>query len=137
MSIAVNNEAILFEGKIPIRAFQFSEGILDSINPKRAVESVIDRFDWTIKITTQRLILIKGIISQKHEQIEYYRVKDVTYEQTISARLLNVGVIHIVSNDASTPEISFPFIDPEKYVDLIREHVNITRRKAGSIYMET
>ena len=135
--MVMDNELILFEGKIPIRAFQFSEGIIDSINPKRAVDSVIDRFDWTVKITTQRLILVKGIISQKHEQIEYYRVKDVTYEQTIAARMVNVGMIHIVSNDASTPQISFPFINPKKYVDLIREHVNIVRRQAGSVYMET
>ena len=135
--MVMDNELILFEGKIPIRAFQFSEGIIDSINPKRAVDSVIDRFDWTVKITTQRLILVKGIISQKHEQIEYYRVKDVTYEQTIAARMVNVGMIHIVSNDASTPQISFPFINPKKYVDLIREHVNIMRRQAGSVYMET
>ena len=135
--MAVDNEVILFEGKIPIRAFQFSKGLIDSINPKRVVGSVIDRFDWTIKITTQRLILIKGILSQKHEQIEYYRVKDVTYEQTIVARMVNVGMIHIVSNDASTPKISFPFINPKKYVDLIREHVNIMRRQAGSVYMET
>ena len=133
----MDGEVILFEGKIPIRAFQFSEGLIDSINPKRAVDSVIDRFDWTVKITTQRLVLIKGIISQKHEQIEYYRVKDVTYEQTIAARLINVGMIHIISNDASTPQISFPFINPKKYVDLIREHVNIMRRQAGSVYMET
>ena len=133
----IDSEVVLFEGKIPIRAFQFSDGIIDSMNPKRVVDSIIDRFDWTVKITTQRLILVKGIISQKHEQIEYYRVKDVTYEQTISARLVNVGMIKIMSNDASTPQISFPFISPEKYVDLIREHVNIMRRKAGSVYMET
>jgi hypothetical protein len=131
-----SEEFILFDGSIPLKAFQFSGGLIGSVNPFKVAGSAINTAQWKVKITSQRIVLLKGLVSQKEEQIEYYRVKDVKFEQTLAARAAGVGTIYIYSNDVTKPALSFPFINPKEYVDKIREFINRERKRMGTIYME-
>ena len=144
MVISVNNskqdesseETIIYDGTIPLKAFQFSGGLVGSVNPFKAAGSAINANQWKVKITSQRIVLVKGIISQKEEQVEYYRVKDVKFEQSLAARAAGVGMIHLYSNDMSMPSLSFPFTNPKEYVEKIRAFVNIERKRMGTRYTE-
>lgn len=57
------------------------------------------------RLTNQRLTLRSGIISQKVEEIEVYRVRDVTVEQETMGRLLGFGDVIVHASDASSPRL--------------------------------
>lgn len=131
-----SDETIIYDGNIPLKAFQFSGGLFGSVNPLKAAGSAINSNQWKIKITTKRIVLVKGIVSQKEEQVEYFRVNDVKFEQSIAARAAGVGTIHLYSNDTTMPLLSFPFTNPKEYVEKIRQFIIVERKKMGTKYIE-
>ncbi len=100
----MSEEKVIFEGKIPIKAFLFSNGILWTFV-----------FSWNlgllwafwkaitnkIRLTIQRVILIKGLITQDEEEMEDYRMKDSKFKQRIIGRIFGVGEISLWSDDSS------------------------------------
>jgi len=128
------NSEILFDGKIPLKA------VLGNYN-----FFIILLFGWNfglltawltslsnkLTISNRRVTLIKGLISQKEESIDFYRVQDSNFEQSIFARILGVGKITLLSDDSTAPIFSFAIVDPKtlnpKIRDLIREERKIMR----------
>jgi len=125
-------ETIIYNGNIPLIAFQFSGGLIGSVNPFKAAGSVVNANLWKVKITSQRIILVKGMMSQQQEQIEYYRVNEIKFTQSIAARAAGVGTIIINSNDFTRPIFSFPFMNPKEYVEKIRGFIRTERLRMGT-----
>lgn len=59
----------------------------------------------TYEITTQRVKVVRGILSKRTDETELYRAKDTTLFEPFLYRVFNVGNILFVTNDASTPTI--------------------------------
>lgn len=57
------------------------------------------------RLTTQRLFLRTGLIAKQIEEVELFRVKDVTVTQNVMQRLLGVGTITVISTDDSHPKL--------------------------------
>lgn len=59
-----------------------------------------------IQITSQRIRVTTGIFSKRSEELELYRVRDLTFVQPFLLRLFGKGNIHLTSNDASSPAMT-------------------------------
>ncbi|WP_338769438.1 PH domain-containing protein [Bernardetia sp. ABR2-2B] len=57
-------------------------------------------------LTSERLIIKKGILTRTTDEIELYRVKDIRLVEPFLQRLVGLSVIEITSSDRSNPAIS-------------------------------
>ena len=57
------------------------------------------------RITTQRVVVEKGILSKKLDQIDLYRINDYVVERPFGQRLLGTGNLIIEALDKTTPEL--------------------------------
>lgn len=84
------------------------------------------------KLTSQRLMVTTGVASRHVEEIELYRVKDVTVNQGMMGRLLSFGTVVVHGNDATAPRIQLdPVNDPVKVKEQIRDASRASRRVEG------
>src|ERR1700761_7816979 len=56
-------------------------------------------------LTTQRLIIDKGVLSKARDEIELYRIKDVEYRASLFERIWSVGNLIIRSSQVSEPDM--------------------------------
>ena len=72
------------------------------------------------KLTSQRFIHERGILSRSTDRIEVIDIDDVGFRQTLVDRMVGVGTITIESGDHTHPELVLRGIDDVKRVyDLI------------------
>lgn len=83
-------------------------------------------------LSTQRLRIETGILSKVYDDLEIYRVKDITLLQPFVQRIVGLGTIRLVTSDASHPIVMLAAIpDGQEVRDLIRETVEKMRRERG------
>lgn len=81
-------------------------------------------------VTSQRLRVVRGILSRSTEEVELTRVRDVSYEQSLAQRALGIGTVTVVGTDATTPMVVLHDIEePEAVKELIRQAVQEQRRR--------
>jgi uncharacterized membrane protein YdbT with pleckstrin-like domain len=81
-------------------------------------------------LTTQRLRIVRGILSRSTEEIELVRVRDVSSEQSLAQRALGIGSVSVVGTDATAPVVVLHDIeDPENVKEIIRHAVQEQRRR--------
>ena len=74
--------------------------------------------------------MTRGLISRTIDEVELFRVKDVTLSQTALERILKIGTVTVLSTDDGTPELKMTGIaEPERMKDSIREHCLAARRR--------
>lgn len=87
---------------------------------------------WGYRLTTQRLFVRRGWLAKHVEEVELYRVKDVTVDQGFLQRLLGYGTITVFSDDESTPETDLIRISrPITVKEMIRTQYRAARRREG------
>lgn len=57
------------------------------------------------KVTTQRIVVERGVFSKRMEQIDLYRVVDYVVERPFGQRIMGTGNIILEAMDKTTPEI--------------------------------
>jgi uncharacterized membrane protein YdbT with pleckstrin-like domain len=57
------------------------------------------------RLTSERLLIESGILNKTTETLELYRVKDFQVAQPFSHRFVGLQNIHLLTSDASTPEV--------------------------------
>lgn len=83
-------------------------------------------------LTNQRLRLSSGILSKHFDDLELYRVKDITVAQPFWMRMVKLGNIHLHTSDATTPNLLLAGIPDALAVhDLMRVEVERLRRERG------
>jgi len=85
-----------------------------------------------LKVTSQRLIIERGILSQTIDQLELMRVDDLRIHKSLMDRLLGLGTIEIISTtDATHPEIRMVGIEsPDDVGELVRARMRAMRQRA-------
>ncbi len=92
-------------------------------------------FSTRYRLTTQRLFIERGILSQTVDQTELVRVDDVRVHKPFLDRLFGVGSVGVVSTDATDREIAVEGIaGPDRVAELIRTRMRTLRQK--SVYLE-
>ncbi len=83
-------------------------------------------------LSTQRLRISSGILTKHFDDMELYRVKDITVTQPIWLRMVGLGNISMHTSDATTPNLLLPAISNSLEVhDMIRGEVERLRRERG------
>lgn len=132
-------ETVQYDARPPLRAFLASHGLLYLLVlgwNLGLLAALLRRLTWRVKITTQRLVVIRGFISRHEEDIPLYRATDVGYNQTIAGRILGCGTITLASDDASCPSMTFPCPQPEHYKELLRQAMTIERQRLRTLNMD-
>jgi len=128
-------EYTIFEGHAPFRVVHLSHSfwwlLLFGWNIG-LILSWIHRYGESLRITSQRLIVARGLFSKTVEEVEFYRVNDTTYSQTFGQRLLGIGRITLLSDDATAPSLSVVMAKPETYREQIRACIKEERKRMGS-----
>lgn len=62
------------------------------------------------ELTTERLRITKGIINQKIDEVELYRVKDILIERKWWMRITGLGSVHLQTSDRSLPNVDITAI---------------------------
>jgi hypothetical protein len=89
------------------------------------------------ELTTQRLRIYRGILSNNFDEIELVRVKDSKVKQHMGERMLDVGDITIISADSSTPEFILHNVrNPLDVRELLRKAVKDEKARRGVFFRE-
>ena len=84
------------------------------------------------RLTTQRLFAQTGLIAKNLEEVELFRVKDVTLRQGVLDRLLGVGTVTVLSTDDTAPELELAGIrDPLAAKEALRSAFRAARQREG------
>jgi uncharacterized membrane protein YdbT with pleckstrin-like domain len=86
----------------------------------------------TYHLTPQRLRECSGLLNRKHDELELFRVKDISVERPFLQRLWGCGQVILRTSDRSTPVVTLNAVpEPLKVADLLREHVKHCRTQVG------
>jgi len=83
------------------------------------------------RLTSQRLFIERGILSQTIDQTELIRVDDVRLEKTLIDRVFGLGTISLLSTDVSDRLVVIEGIDnADKVAEAVRTNMRSQRGKA-------
>ncbi len=68
--------------------------------------SIFDTRFINYTLTSERLIIKKGMFTRTTDEIELYRIKDIRLVEPFLQRLVGLSVIQITSSDRSNPNLS-------------------------------
>lgn len=79
-------------------------------------------------LTSQRLRTTQGVFSQRVDELELYRVKDITLLRPFAQRLMGLGTVVITTSDQTTPTVVLAAVhDSVRVKDLVRENTERER----------
>lgn len=79
-------------------------------------------------LTTERLRIESGILTRRTEDLELYRVKDISMSRPIALRLVGLGHVVLTTSDHTTPQVTLNAIArPRDVLDLVRAQVERQR----------
>jgi uncharacterized membrane protein YdbT with pleckstrin-like domain len=58
------------------------------------------------RITNERIVMTRGVLTKRTEELELYRVKDATLIEPFWLRLVSLGNIVLTTSDRTTPIVS-------------------------------
>ncbi len=89
------------------------------------------------RITNYRIDFERGIFTKRIDTLELWHVDDISFEQGLIDRMMNVGSIKILSNDKTTPRLDLDGLpDPRTIFDALRQRVIAVKRQRGVIKMD-
>jgi len=89
-------------------------------------------FSRKYRLTSQRLLMERGFLARQMDEVELYRLKDMTVSQGILQRLFGAGTVTVISTDDSHPRVLLRAIaDPVAIKEQIRQAAGEARRREG------
>jgi len=80
------------------------------------------------ELTEERLRLYEGVLNQKIDEVELYRVKDTTMSRPLWLRLFGLCSLHLDTSDRTCPEIEIKAIkDATQLRETLRKQVEYWR----------
>ena len=85
------------------------------------------------KVTTRRVIVERGVLSKRLEQIDAYRIKDYVVDRPLSQRIMGTGNLLLVTMDPTTPAMELRGIatDVVSLYDRLRAAAESDRARRG------
>ncbi len=92
------------------------------------ITSRLIRYD----LTAERLVVTRGLLMRRVDNLELYRVRDLHLELPLLPRLLGVGDVVLDTVDHSSPSVTLNgVVKPDEVFARIRELSEACRKKAG------
>lgn len=89
------------------------------------------------QLSSEVLIITKGILNQNVDQTELYRVKDYSIFKPFYLRLFGLGHLVLTISDKNNKYVRLEALkDVEKIKDLIRNNVEKARKRTGMKEMD-
>jgi len=83
-------------------------------------------------ISTERVRMSQGVFNRTTDEVELYRVRDVSLNQPLWQRLFSLANLTLITTDSSTPTVTLRAIaNADDLWDQIRRHAEICRRQKG------
>ncbi len=83
-------------------------------------------------LSDDRLFLEKGLLNMNADEIQLYRVRDISLNITLWQRIFGMGTITIHSNDKTHPSLEIKnVLHPREVKELIHDQVELVRRDRG------
>ena len=87
---------------------------------------------YKYKVTNERIKITTGVFSRKTEEVELYRVKDISFEQPFFIRIFGLGNIILDTSDKTSPVVEMKAIPgAEDLREKLRKVVADIRQKRG------
>jgi uncharacterized membrane protein YdbT with pleckstrin-like domain len=84
------------------------------------------------EVTSERLRWTRGILTKRTDEMELYRVTDVTLVEPCLLRMVGAGNIEINSADATTPRLVLPAVkEASKLREQLRSSIENCRTRKG------
>ena len=98
------------------------------------VRSIVTYFNAFFVITTQRVRIRSGLLSQSFNQIELFRLKDVALQKSLWGRICNYGHVLLISTDRLMGEAILRGLpEAEKQLEAIRFAAQRARAQSGMV----
>lgn len=82
----------------------------------------------SFELTTERLRVTEGVFNQKIDEIELYRVKDISMERPFWMRMTGLASVNIQTSDRSLPFLTIPAIpNGVELREKLRKQVEVIR----------
>jgi uncharacterized membrane protein YdbT with pleckstrin-like domain len=135
---ASGGEELLFSGHPAV--IQSASGLLLAILTL-GISALVSWFQSRgthYKITSQRVVIERGVLGKRMEQIDLYRVVDYVVEKPFGQRLVGTGNLILESMDKTTPEIRIDGIktDVTALYERLRYSTEQEKRKRGVRVMD-
>jgi uncharacterized membrane protein YdbT with pleckstrin-like domain len=101
----LSNEQVIFEGRPALIPSLGALLVVILTVGLAAVYFYFKRGGTSYKVTTQRVVIDRGIFSKKMEQLDLYRINDFTVERPFGQRIMGTGNLRLVTFDKTTPII--------------------------------
>lgn len=90
------------------------------------------------RITTQRIVVERGVFSKRMDQIDLYRVVDYVVERPFGQRMLGTGNIVLEAMDKTTPELRIDDVrtDVVALYERLRYSTEAEKRRRGVRLMD-
>lgn len=83
----------------------------------------LQRISVTLQVTTQRTILLRGLVSRSTNEVQHDDVRNIKSDRNVLERLLGYGDLALSSSGQDDMEIVVHDIpDPAGVIDIIRRH---------------
>lgn len=96
---------------------------------------------WTFtkySLTEEKLLVEKGFLSKKEEEVRLYRIVDLTLERSFLQRIFGLGTVVCQTVDRTTPSLEIMNIkDPKRVKELISDTAEAERVKKRVTSRET
>jgi hypothetical protein len=87
------------------------------------------------EVTTQRIRITHGLLGHSVQEIELVRVKDSMVKQHMGERMLDIGDVMVISDDATTPEVTLNNVpNPVELREIIRKAMIEEKQRRGIRY---
>ena len=89
-------------------------------------------------ITSDRIQYESGILSRSHDNLDLFRITDLTMRRSLLDRLLGIGSIKVISSDKSHPNfIIYKVSQPKETYDLLKKESLHADRRRGVVHLES
>jgi uncharacterized membrane protein YdbT with pleckstrin-like domain len=91
------------------------------------------------RVTTQRVVVDRGILSKQLDQVDLYRIQDYRVERPLSQRMMGTGNILLFSQDRSSPAVRLHGLsaDVVKLYEQLRAATEDEKRRRGVRVLDT
>lgn len=91
------------------------------------------------RVTTQRVVIERGLLSKRMDQLDVYRIVDYTVEIPFGQRLVGTGNLILKSMDPTTPEVRLEALktDVRGLYENLRRATELERQRRGVRVVDT
>ena len=99
----------------------------------RVLYVLIDTKAMVWSVTTERLTFSTGLFSRRTENLEMYRIKDLTLRKPFWLRVLGYGYVDVISSDITNPRMKGigPIRKAPDLYEIFRKHTERQRQLRG------